>query len=185
MKFKSIENQEYIGNYAFQSSNITSISGPFYYIGNYAFASCSKLSIINIKVNDVINNSAFEECRNVSSFYIDPQSTIRVLSNDAFKYFGYNRTNPQNNIFEFDFQNSNFTRLNNGAFRYNSYFNIYLPDTVTNIGSYNFWNSSYIHLKLNATTPTVLESTFSATNSKIFVPINSLDAYKAATNWSA
>lgn len=87
---------------------------------------------------------------------------------------------------------SGITSIGEGAF-YNCYKidEIILPATITTIGSYAFATGSFapFELTITATTPpTIQVDTFSSTTknylTKIYVPAASLDAYKAATNWS-
>lgn len=62
-----------------------------------------------------------------------------------------------------------------------------LPATLTQIKSYAFSNCSYLQTVIcRATTPPSIESyTFRNTNiTTIYVPAESVDAYKTATNWS-
>ena len=65
---------------------------------------------------------------------------------------------------------------------------IIIPDSVTSLGDRCFqYCSSLTSVTCKATTPPTLGSTaFSSTNSTlvIYVPAESVDAYKAATNWS-
>lgn len=65
---------------------------------------------------------------------------------------------------------------------------ITIPNRITNIGNSSFNNcSSLTSVTIKATTPPTLGSNvFGNTNNcPIYVPAESVDAYKAATNWSA
>lgn len=62
-----------------------------------------------------------------------------------------------------------------------------LPSGVTNIGGYAFsWMSRLVQFICNATIPPTLENTsaFWNNNCTIYVPDNSVNAYKTANNWS-
>lgn len=84
---------------------------------------------------------------------------------------------------------NNLTIINEGVFKYSSLISISIPSSVTEIGSYAFENcTSLTSVTINATTPPTLGRfrTFDNTNDcPIYVPSESVDAYKAATNWSS
>ena len=66
--------------------------------------------------------------------------------------------------------------------------NIVIPDSVTSIGDYAFNSCSGLtSVTIQATTPPSLgSSAFDNTNNcRIYVPAESVDAYKTATNWSS
>lgn len=65
---------------------------------------------------------------------------------------------------------------------------ITIPDSVTNIGNLVFaYCLNLIKITILATTPPTLGNinSFSGDNYSIYVPAASVEAYKAATNWSA
>jgi surface protein len=63
-----------------------------------------------------------------------------------------------------------------------------IPSSVTSIGNSAFYYCSGLtSVTINATTPPTLGFSafdYNATGRKIYVPSASVDAYKAATNWS-
>ena len=64
---------------------------------------------------------------------------------------------------------------------------ITIPDSVTTIGDYAFSGCTGLtSITIQATTPPTLNYTnsFDNTNCPIYVPVESVAAYKAATNWS-
>ena len=63
---------------------------------------------------------------------------------------------------------------------------IEIPDSVTSISNYAFNNCiSLSSITVNAATPPTLgTSVFNGSNCPIYVPAQSVDAYKSATNWS-
>lgn len=81
------------------------------------------------------------------------------------------------------------TTIGDSAFREcHSFRNVIIPSSVTNIDTWAFYQCAYLNsiTVLAATPPTLGSNTFSVTNScPIYVPAESVDAYKAATNWSA
>lgn len=77
---------------------------------------------------------------------------------------------------------STMKAVGNYAFRFCSTLRAILPDTITSIGSYAFQNLS-ASLTIYATTPPTLGSDNFTLNCTIYVPSESVDAYKSA--WSA
>ena len=120
-----------------------------------AFKDCSHLTSANIP-NSVtsIGASAFERCVHMLSINIP--SGVTSIGNFAFSYC-------------------------------NSLRNITIPSGVTSIGNFAFnYNISLTSITCNATTPPTLGTkAFDNTNNcPIYVPAASVDAYKAANNWS-
>ena len=80
------------------------------------------------------------------------------------------------------------TSIGNYAFQSTSLTEIIIPDSVTSIG-YNIlkYNNEITNITILATTPPTLKSgTISGSNNcPIYVPVESVDAYKTATNWSS
>ena len=126
-------------------------------IGNSAFYNCSKLTSVTIP-NSVteIGNSAFYNCSKLTSVTI-PNS---VTSIGWYAFLGC----------------SGLTSVT-------------IPNSVTSIGSQAFYNCSKLtSVTIQATTPPTLANAnaFGETNKcPIYVPAESVDAYKAATNWSS
>lgn len=139
--------------------DITSITIPdsVTSIGNYAFTKCNKLTSINIP-NSVtsIGQGAFQYCTGLTSITIpDSVTSINV------------------SILQ------NCTGLTN----------ITIPNSVTYIGNIAFSNcTSLTSVTIQATTPPTLgnANAFNNTNNcPIYVPAESVDTYKSATNWSS
>lgn len=61
---------------------------------------------------------------------------------------------------------------------------IKIPKTVTSIGDAAFWNCTITNFICYAPTPPVAQS-YAINGTNIYVPDESVDAYKSATNWSA
>ena len=125
-------------------------------IGNYAFYYCNRLTSVTIP-NSVtsIGEYAFYSCTGLTSVTIP--NSVTSIGNYAFYYC------------------SGLT-------------NIIIPDSVTTIGNYVFRDCSGLtSVTIQATTPPTLgANAFLNTNANlvIYVPAESVDAYKAATNWS-
>ena len=148
-----------IGDYAFSyRSSLTSITIPnnVTSIGYSAFRRCSSLTSITIP-NSVtsIGGYAFRDCSSLTSITIP--NGVTFIENGTF-YACYKLTS------------------------------ITIPNSVTSIGSSVFLGCSRLtSITIQATTPPTLESnSLSGTNSNliIYVPSESVDAYKNSTNWS-
>jgi len=125
-------------------------------IGSHAFNYCNHLSSVTIPSSVMyINSYAFANCTSLSSITI-PNSVINI----------------SNNVFEFC---SSITSID-------------IPSGVTYIGGGAFqWCTSLTSVTINAVTPPTLSNTnaFNNTNDcPIYVPSESVETYKSATNWS-
>ena len=146
------------GNDAFtQCHNLISVTMPdtVTSIGGFAFSNCTGLTNVTIG-NGVtsIGNRAFQGCRSLTSITI-PDS-VTSIGDRAFNSCS-------------------------------SLSSITIPDSVTSIGDYAFQScSGLISVTAKATTPPSLgASALSSTNNcPIYVPADSVDAYKAASGWS-
>ena len=149
-------------------------------IGTNAFVSCYSLTSITIPdTMTSIGNGAFNGCRSLASIIIP--GTVTSIEDSAFY-----------NCFSLDSVTilDGVTNIGNGAF-YSCYSlaSITIPDTVTNIKanafSYCYGMAEYHFL---STTPPTLASTNVFYNIQsdcvIYVPQESLSAYKTASNWS-
>ena len=124
-------------------------------IGNSAFYKCSSLTTVTIPDSVTsIGNSAFNNCSSLTSITI-PNSV---------------------------------TSIDNNAFRgCSSLTSVSIGNSVTSIGVFVFNRcTSLTSITVNAATPPTLgSSVFNNTNNcPIYVPSESVDAYKSATNWS-
>ena len=148
-----------IVGYAFQNCySLESITIPdgVTNIGNYAFQNCHCLDSISLP-NGVtdIGTNAFQNCESITSITI--QEGVTNIGNYAFS----------------------------GCHALNT---ITIPASVTKIGNYAFQNCyglSEYHFR--STSPPTLggSSVFYGYEFKIYVPSESLQAYKSATNWSS
>ena len=148
-----------IGDYAFYNcSNLTSVTIPnsVTIIGGYAFNNCLSLTSVTIP-NSVtsIGGSAFNRCSSLTSVTI-PNSVTSIGG------YAFNKCS--------------------------SLTSVTIPNSVTSIVSYAFYKCpSLTSVTIKAITPPTLgSSAFNDTNNcPIYVPAESVDAYKTATNWSA
>ena len=201
-----------IGTSAFAlCSSLTSITIPngVTSIGTSAFVSCSSLTSITIP-NGVtsIGTSAFQNCTQLNTVVLNGGGVI-----GGTNYYDSGVFTGCRNLTSVTIGNG-VTTLGNKCFAdcSNANFNsIVIPNSVTTIGRYAFQNCSYLSsvtigngvtiidqqafvnnsrltsLTINATTPPTLgANALAGTNANlvIYVPAESVDAYKAATNWS-
>ena len=148
-----------IGDYAFcYCSSLTSITIPdsVTTIGDYAFHNCSSLTSVTIGDSvTTIGNSTFYSCSSLTSVTI-PDS-VTTIGNYAFYYC-------------------------------RSLTSVIIGNSVTTIGYYAFYNcSSLTSVYCKATTPPSGGDFMfdkNASGRKIYVPTESVGAYKSAEYWS-
>ena len=108
-----------IGDNAFQESHLSEITAYLNNVGYSAFNNCSSLAKVDVEIHGSLDNSAFESCRYVMDFRIDPNSVITGLGSRVFYYLGdktYSDTNFH--MADFDFRKSTFTSLSGYVFQY-------------------------------------------------------------------
>jgi hypothetical protein len=153
------------------------IPNTFTSIGNVAFRNCSGLTSIDIP-NSVttIGVNAFYSCSSLTS--IDIPSGVTSISNYAFY--------SCSSLTSIDIP-SGVTSISNYAFsQCSGLTSIVIPNSVTSIGEAAFSNcSSLTSITVNAATPPTLgSSVFTWSNCPIYVPSESVEAYKSASGWS-
>lgn len=200
-----------IGPSAFYIAKMLKLKGKITSIGNNAFyavttmtevdiTDCTRIGSsafqqnsaekLHIAINGSIENNAFASCTIVSDLSIT--GNVTNLGSGAFQYVGSSRSNPEQNILVLDFSTSTFTAVGSSAFYGNSgsylkYFTIILPSTCDSIGGTAFYYISNSDVYFNSVTPpTVQATTFQfMSNTNLWVPYNSVNAYRTAANWSA
>lgn len=188
----NLPNNTKIGNRAFSSANISSLQGVFTILGDYSFYFDTSLKTIDITVNGSLGSYAFGNDFNVSSFTLNPNSTVTSLNSFVFQSFGRDRQAPENNIFVFDFKNSTFSTVGSYSFTgassssKSTYFDIKFPSSLNTINSSAFQYSDNYKIYYNSI-PTLSNTNVfsSATNFKNFFPYNLIQTAKTSTNWSS
>ena len=194
-----------IGNNVFyECTSLTSVTIPdsVTSIGNNAFYSCLSLTSVTIPDSVTeIEDSAFAHCSNLTSVTI-PDS-VTSIGNEAFydcnKLTSVTISDSVTSIGEWTFANcfsltsvtipDSVTTIGNYAFEdCSSLASVTIPDSVTSIGGSAFgYCSSLASVYCKATTPPAGGSSmfsFNASGRKIYVPAESVDAYKNAKEWS-
>ena len=170
-----------IGNSAFTScSSLSSVTIPnsVTSIGVNTFQSCTSLSSVTLPSGlTSIGNSAFQSCSSLSSVTIP--SGVTSIGGNAFRSCSSlsSVTIP-----------SGVTSIENGVFWDSGLETITLPSGVISIGSAAFMGcnklTSFTCLSINP--PALAYNALTISNNcPIYVPAESVDAYKAAPNWSA
>ena len=148
-------------------------------IGYGAFYNCSRLTSVTIP-NSVtsIGGSAFYSCSSLTSVTIP--NSVTSIGGSAF--------NSCSSLTSVTIPNS-VTSIGYGAFSFcSSLTSVTISNSVTSIDGSAFYGCSRLtSVTIKATTPPTLTSgAFNDTNNcPIYVPAESVDAYKTATNWSA
>ena len=172
-----------IGEWAFgYYPNLTSITIPASVttIGGAAFMNCSSLASVTIAENSQlvsIGSSAFKNCSNLTSFTLP--ASVTSIGNDAF--WGTGLTSfviPEN---------SQLATIGDWAFNGSACLTtICFPASLTSIGYYAFNTCNFTSITCNAVTPPSIDNSFPSTDASalIYVPAASVEAYKAAEEWS-
>ena len=171
-----------IGEAAFEyCTSLTSVTIPnnVTSIGTNAFRDCIGLTSITIGSGVTsIGNSAFNNCRSLTS--IEIPSGVTSIENYTF----YTCTSLTSATI-----GNSVTTIAEAAFnRCSGLTSINIPSGVTSIGNSAFYGCSGLtNITVNATTPPTLANSgvFDSTNNcPIYVPCESVNAYKAASGWS-
>ena len=149
-------------------------------IGDGVFKTCNKLTSINIP-NSVtsIGADAFTWCEDLTNITIP--NSVTSIGDYAFNYCS--------DLTSVTIGNS-VTSIGNYAFSScNSLTSVTIPNSVTSIGRLAIANClGLTSITIEATTPPTLANSnafFNTNNCIIYVPAESLEAYKTATNWSS
>ena len=147
-------------------------------IGSNAFFKCSSLTSVTIPSSVTsIGSNAFSHCSGLTSVTI-PDSVTNIGSMAFASCSSLTSVTIPDSV----------TSISDFAFEFcTSLTSVTIPNSVTSIGGYAFFKcSSLTSVTVNTLTPPVLYiNAFDSTNNcPIYVPAQSVDAYKSATNWS-
>ena len=148
-------------------------------IGDYAFAFCSSLTSVTIPDSvTTIGDSAFAYCDSLTSITI-PDSVTTIGDKAFYDCDSLTSVTIPNSV----------TTIGSYAFSScRSLTSVTIPDSVTTIGDYSFaWCSSLTSVYCKATTPPAGGPSMfdgNASGRKIYVPLESVEAYKSASYWS-
>ena len=170
-----------IGDSAFESchamANVSLPSG-LEHLGTYAFASCMSFTTFSIPRNITwISDGLLWNCDHLINVNI--HEDVEGIGDSAFsECSALTRIAIPDNV----------TTIEKSAFMESGLTSVTIPENVTSIGDQAFmYCRGLTHITVHAATPpaNVTETTFEDTNDcLIYVPSESLNAYKAADGWS-
>ena len=195
-----------IGDYSFNScSSLESatIGDSVTTIGDAAFAWCSSLTSVTIPDSvTTIGSSVFRDCSSLESVTIG--DSVTAIGDSAFRNCDSLTSviigDSVTTIGDYAFSNcssltsvtipDSVTTIGELAFyKCTSLTNVTIPDSVTSIGDSAFYYcSSLTSVYCKATTPPAGGSSmfsYNASGRKIYVPMESVEAYKSASYWSS
>lgn len=147
-------------------------------IGGFAFEFCDNLTTVNIaKSVTVINESAFRKCTSLTAITI-PSNVTTIGDNVFFDCDALTSVTLEEGV----------TTIGEAAFMdCSALTTITLPASVTEIGPGAFYNNlAFTSITCKAVTPpTITSSAFPNIDREIplYVPAESIDLYKSATDW--
>ncbi len=189
-----------LGNSAFEGSGLTELNflDKVSVIGTRVFANCKSLESVVIGSNvESIGESAFS---NSALQRVTINNGVTSIGNTAFNSTKLTEVEIPSSVVSIGkgaFQSTQLSKvtLNEGlqSIGASAFISLYLvevtiPSTVTSIGSSAFaWNTKLATIYCKPVTPPTLESagfSGSVTGRKLYVPVGSGEAYKAATTWT-
>ena len=182
-----------IGEYAFSESHLSEITAYLSYVSNYAFRNCPSLTKVDVEIHGPLASYAFDTCKYVMDFRIDPNSVITELGGYVFQNLGSETYSGASfHMADFDFRKSTFTSLSSAIWAY-CRFNgkVFFPSTLKSIFG-NFMNYAYGNWVTHFNSiPSVSSSSYLRNdNSDTFTVryaflYTKLDTALTTTNWSS
>lgn len=175
-----------VGSYGLQYAKISEVAGVIKNIGSYGLANLqSTFTKISAKIMGGIGTYGLANNQYVNDVDFS-DSEISSLGTYAFYYFGWSRSNYSTDRMTLDFRKSKFAAVEQYAFCYTRYVDIYLPESVSQLNNYAFQGCTNINVFLTGKAP-VLQGTNifnSASSYKIYAPWKYLHSYMTGTNWT-
>ena len=168
-----------IGDSAFRDNQLTSVDfgNGVTNIGYYAFYNNQLTSIVIPDGVTTIRDYAFQNNQLTSVIIPDSVTSIGAY---AFQYNQLKSVVIPNSV----------RSIAGSAFQYNQLTSVIIPDSVTTISSVAFSNNQLTEIIFERNTPPTIQSTTFKynpnllTQGSIYVPDNSVDTYKAMTNYT-
>ena len=148
-------------------------------VGSFAFQSCSSLTFVHIPSDFVrLEYASFSDCTSLATVIIDDLDGSMTIGGNSFAYCSA--------LTSFT-MGEGVWYLDGYSFYQSGLLSIELPSTISNIGEAVFQGCyDLTQVTIRSTTPPVLSNSSSFDGSyPIYVPAESVEAYKSATNWSA
>ena len=193
----AIINCEDTSSYTFQNcSNLSALTvgDNVKTIGDYAFANCSGLTSVDIPSGVTsIGSTSFAYCANLTSVTI-PDS-VTSIGNSTFS--GCKKLKRLNSDTDGVFVlPTGVSNIGSSCFDTSGMTSLIIPSNISNIGSYAFNNCANLETitSYSVTPPSLYNAgvfygcthiTTYGGDGKIYVPAESVDAYKAAKGWSS
>ena len=162
--------------YAWASGDSYTIPEGVTAIADYAFYYCDGIKRVSIpEYVTTIGLSAFERCEGLTDVYVDSS----IIGNSAFQGCRIKNLTLGNHVTELYYE---------AFFSGNQFETVTIPESVIYIGGDVFMNCDKLKsVYVNATTPATLNGGVfygNASGRKIYVPVESVEAYKSALNWN-
>ena len=191
-----LKNVTIIANEAFRNRSLKSIVLPnnLTKIGNYAFADNQLTSVTIPNRVTSIGQSAFESNKLTSVTIPNRVTSIGDLAFNDNRLTSVTIPNSVTEIGGWAFANNpltsvtipnSVTSIGQGAFESNKLTSVTIPNSVTKIGEWAFSNNNLTSVTIHAVNPPTADRGIFGYNSslKIYVPVQSVNAYKTAEGW--